>query len=419
MIKKVSLYRDDKCGAVKWRVRWYGKYDPKKGKEKRYSKTFDLKRDAERFQKQKEREFDKGIPRDPSNDTLKAYATRWLSNKQKIDDLRPATVLLYELTLERLYSHFGPDHLIRKIDRQAAMTFLAELQRKNDSEKPLSNWSRHRVLRHCKTLFNDAVKDGKINQNPFKGISGPKCTPSEWYYLKPHEFERLLEATQNLRDRVLYALAYTAGLRESEALALYWADIDFDKGRVRIVNRPGTNEYPPFEIKDSDVRTVPLPKITLDMLAQLQLDSPENIPFVLMDEQGCERIRMKWQECRKKGAPWLNRYWSNNVVRDFHRRVRRAEIDTGGKELTVHVLRKCCGQNWSNTLPINVVKEFMGHGSIDTTEKFYSTVDDSHYEKATGAMNDLFDPESGNTETKESDHKVTISEKSGEDSSRD
>jgi len=409
MYKKVSIYRDANGNGVKWRIRWYGSYNPNTEKQRRYSKTFDRKKDAERFQKQKEKEFEQGVLRDPSDETLKEYAERWLHNKAKIDNLRPATVLLYELTLKRLYNHFGPGMLMRKIDRRAAKTFLAELKPVNDNEKPLGNWSRHRVLRHCKTLFKEAAKDGVVSNNPFAEIARPKCTLSDWYYLKPDEFHKLLDATPTLREKVLYVLAYTTGLRESEALALYWENIDFDKSRVRIASRPATEKYPPFDVKDKDQRIIPLPKFALDLLTQLQCESPENVPFVLQDESGCKRIREKWQECQEQSRPWLNRYWSNNVIRNFHRRVLWAGIEPKDKELTVHVLRKCCGQNWANTLPINVVKEFMGHSSVDTTEKFYSTVDDEHFDRATKTMNDLLKTRPEKAGAEKSDHKLTIS----------
>ena len=406
MIRKVSIYRcKNASGKIEWRVRWFGVCDPNTGKQKRYSKTFKLKKDAEKFQKQKINEFDKGLLRDPSRETLKEYAERWLHNKTRIDNLRPATVTLYELTLKRLYNYFGTDTLIRKIDRRAAKSFLADLK-PIAGEKSLGSWSRHRVLRHCKTLFKDAVKDGIVLNNPFSEISRPKCTPSEWYYLRPDEFYKLIEVTPKLSEKVLYALCYTAGLRESEALSLYWTNIDFDKGRVRIMNRPATEQYPPFDVKDSDARTVPLPKITLDLLTQLQLESPESVPFVLMDKKGCQRVRDKWQECQKDGKHWLNRYWANNTIRNFHRRIDWAEIETDGKELTVHVLRKCCGQNWANHLPMNVVKEFMGHSDIATTQTYYSCVVDAHYERATETMNDLL----RKAEAEKSDLKVTFSD---------
>lgn len=409
MTKKIGLYRCKTDNGTQWRVRWFGRYDPKTEKPKRYSKTFVKKKDAERFQQAKRDELKQGTPRDPSNETLKGYTVRWLLNKTKIENLRPATVILYELTLKRLYNHFGPDALMRKIDRRAAKTFLAELKPIIDSDKPLGNWSRHRVLRHCKTLFKEAAKDGVVGVNPFDEIARPKCTTSEWCYLKSDGFHKLLEVTPTLKEKVLYALAYTAGLRESEALALYWTDIDFDKGRVRITPRPETKEYPPFDVKDSDVRTIPLPELTLNLLIRLQLESPDNVPFVIMDKQGCQRIRDKWQKCCEQKRPWFNRYWSNNIIRNFHRRVLWAGIETNGKELTVHVLRKCCGQNWANDLPMNVVKEFMGHSSMETTEKFYSTVDDVHYDKAQKIMNDQLKTEPKKAGAEKTDLKLTFS----------
>jgi hypothetical protein len=36
-----------------------------------------------------------------------------------------------------------------------------------------------------------------------------------------------------------------------------------------------------------------LPKFTLDLLTQLQLESPEGVPFVPVDKQGCQRISDK------------------------------------------------------------------------------------------------------------------------------
>jgi integrase len=79
---------------------------------------------------------------------------------------------------------------------------------------------------------------------------------------------------------------------------------------------------------------------------------------------------------------WRLRYWANNVIKNFHRRVKRAGIDNADKKLTVHVLRKCCIQNWRNNLPENVVKAWGGHSGIETIDRFYSTVDEMHYEAA-------------------------------------
>ena len=120
--KKIGIYKNGK----QWRVRWFGQYDPKIGRQKRYSKTFARKKDAERFKKQKEKDLDQGAARDISGETLADYGQQWLRNKAGAQGLRPATIELYGLTLGRLYKHFGEDCLLRKIDRREAQAFLAK-----------------------------------------------------------------------------------------------------------------------------------------------------------------------------------------------------------------------------------------------------------------------------------------------------
>ncbi len=394
MVTKIGLY---KCGK-QWRVRWYGKYDPKTGKQKRYSKTFDRKTDAEQFREEKKKEFGQGVKRDPSNESLKDYCERWLRHREQIGGIRPATAILYRGTFDRLYEYFGPDLLLRQIDRRAVKDFLASLTPKQNTES-LSGWSKHRILRQCKTLFAEAVRDGIIAVNPFLEQDEPECIPSEWYYLRPDEFHKVLFVTPSLREKVLYALAYTAGLRKTELISLYWTDIDFDRAVVRIANRKATADYPPFYVKNKKNRDIPLPEFTVTLLKQLREQSPASVPFVLMTSQRCQTIREKWQQCKAQGGQWQDKNWENNTLRAFQTRVKQAGIDAGGKKLTLHVLRKCCIQNWANELPMNVAKKLAGHSSIETTAKFYSTVDDMHLKAAAKASNKLL----------ATDHKLTFS----------
>lgn len=391
MITQVGTYRCKTPAGIRWCVRWYGRYDPQTGKSKRYSKTFNLKKDADKFQKQKEKEFQGGAQRDTSTETLKEYCELWLKNRTRIRGLMPGTVTLYREAHERLYDFFGQDTLMRRIDRRMAQAFIAELKPINKKRiKSLSSWSRDRVLRECKTLFADAECDGVVVKNPFAKIKGPKTKSSPWYRVKPDEYRELLSVTPTVREKTLYALAYTGGLRLTEALALRWEEIDFVREEVHVVNRPATETLPPFFVKDYEARTIPLPRHTIVLLLELQEQSPEKVPYVLLTESRYRRVIAKWQKCKAEGKPWYNKYYANNSLREFKKRTKRAGIKPGNKTLSIHTLRKNYCQNLvDGGLPITTVKELMGHADISTTQKYYTTVEESHREKAVALQNEL------------------------------
>ena len=163
---------------------------------------------------------------------------------------------------------------------------------------------------------------------------------------------------------------------------------------------------PPFSIKDHEERRIPLPPHTIDLLTQWQTEAPEGVPFVLLTADRYGRVKENWHEIRKAGLPWKNRYVINNVLRNFKSHVKRAGIKPIGK-FTVHTLRKCAGQNWADYLPMNVVKELMGHSNISTTAEFYNTVDRDHEKKAAKVVQQLLD-------TNKNDVKVTYESKTSQ-----
>ncbi len=55
----------------------------------------------------------------------------------------------------------------------------------------------------------------------------------------------------------------------------------------------------------------------------------------------------------------------------------------------IHCIRKSCGQNWANHLPIHVTMKLMGHSSVTTTQMFYSQVEPHHHIQAAEAIQKL------------------------------
>ncbi len=397
---KISIAKD-RHRKKPWRVCWQGEFDPATGKRRYYSRYFRTKAEAENFRAEQHHKFSRGVSRDkPAVVSLGDFCRDWVHTRK--NELRPASLEAHENTISRLKKFFGKDCTLCSITPQKAAAFIAEQKSmaKGHEGRELSDASREQVKRNSKCLFNGAVEWGILATNPFT-MRLKKLTPKRWHRVTVDEYHALLEAAQSLRIRVMYALLYTTGARLSEAFSLTWSDVDFENGRVMIANREGTATLPPFNIKDYEARRIPLPKHTIDLLTEWQAQAPEGVPYILLTKDRFELVKAKWQELRKAGKSWRNRYMINNVLRNFKGHYKRAGIKPVGK-LTIHTLRKCAGQNWADHLSMHVVKELMGHSSISTTQIYYTQVDADHEAKAARVINHLLNTSKETQTSKES-----------------
>ena len=84
MEQKICIVKDNRPNRKKtWLARWWGEYDPRTGKQRRYSKSFTLKKDAELFAEEKEAEFKAGLPRDQRDITLRQLCQKFMANRTK------------------------------------------------------------------------------------------------------------------------------------------------------------------------------------------------------------------------------------------------------------------------------------------------------------------------------------------------
>ncbi|MCP4260677.1 MAG: site-specific integrase [Planctomycetes bacterium] len=391
---KVGLYHYANR-KLPWMVRWYGEINPKTGQPKRYSKSFRTKRKADDFKAEKMQEFKKGIKRDrPEKVTLGRLCEEFLKTWNPA--AKESTKGLYRNTIARLFNYFAKSQLVRSVGPREADSFLAsQIHYLIEPNKQLSEWSRLQIVTHCKTIFDTAVRWQWITKNPFADVRMIKPCTKRWHRLTVPEYRRLVDVAPTLRWKLFYAMAYTSGARSGELFSLTWADIDFERGRLNIQNREGTDRMPSFSIKDKDARFVQLPTETLDLLAQYQQEAPEGVPYILLTAERYKRVLQRWHKYRKQGKPWKNRYMVNNVLRDFKVHAKRAGLQFNG-EFTIHTFRKTCAQNWADYLPTNVVKFYLGHSNINTTNKFYSIVDESHTARTTKVMNQMLKAETEN-----------------------
>lgn len=398
--------------VLSWTVRWFGEYDPATGKKRRYSKSFRLKRDAERFRAERQAEFDKGAQRDKPRDiTVKEFCDKYLARRQH--EWSAKTKQKIEDSCDRLVAHFGAGLPLRAITPDRASTFWSQAKkvRPGFEGQELSRYTRNCLARDAKTMFKYAVEWGDLASNPFAGIRlmrVGKRNRRDWHYVKPEEYRALLRVAPTLRWKVFYTLAYTSAARSGELFNLTEENVDLERGRLLIRSREPTAALPPFHVKDHEDREVPLPRHAVKLVEAWLKDRPKGSPFILLTPERYRLVLERWRKHRSSGKAWLNDYMANNTVREIRRHAQWAGLNLDGT-LTTHCFRKSCGQNWADNLPMNVVKELMGHADISTTAEFYSTVSEEHEAKAQWVIEALT---MGGTGEK-SDAKVTPEAKTG------
>jgi len=395
MTTKVGLYKDKRNKRRPWVVRWFGEYDPAIGTERQYYESFTTKREAETVRAAKQARMDADGLRDrPRELTIGEFIERFLESRAS--KTRSGTRYNYRLTLEQLAAFAGENTVLRTITAELADRFIATRQRVAATGTGYSPWSRNKHLSVARVAFNVAVRWGYLHANPFAQIRAQRCSPRKWHHLNPCEFLAVLSVVEDPRWQAFYLLAYTTGARFGQLFNLTWADLDFERCQVTIQDRPGTDDMPPFRVKDYEARTILLPKQALEALLVWQAQAPEGVPYVLLTAARWQRVREHWQLCREgkpwrlnrqsgelKWVEWDNRHMVNNVLRDVRGHVRSAGVVTQAP-LTVHTLRKSFGQNHADAgTPMHVLQGLMGHSSITTTKKHYLQRSDANERAAT------------------------------------
>jgi len=116
---------------------------------------------------------------------------------------------------------------------------LASLHARGYAPKSLA-----RILSAWRSLFRHLVREGRLAANPCTGIRPPKGARKLPHTLSPDEMACLLAApggadedAWTVRDRAMFELMYSSGLRLAELVGLAPEDVDHDAGEVRVTGK--------------------------------------------------------------------------------------------------------------------------------------------------------------------------------------
>ncbi|MBV9201241.1 MAG: site-specific integrase [Alphaproteobacteria bacterium] len=214
---------------------WELKFDvqSENGQRKtRYVTFHGGKRDAQKKLTELLDRVNKGSFIDPLKTTLSEFLDRWEGW---------AATQVSAKTLERykdLLTHHVRPHLRGRPVQKLRTVDFAELYGKLQSPKPDGAGLAPRTVGHVHRLlhrvFGHAVKWSVIGANPVTAAEPPRVQRREIDILDPDQIRAVLHALRGHRLYPVVVIALATGMRRGEIVALRWADIDLDGGKIRV-----------------------------------------------------------------------------------------------------------------------------------------------------------------------------------------
>lgn len=185
------------------------------------------KKDAQTVLNKLLRDKDMGALIEPAKMVLDEYLDHWLETSVK-PRVREGTHQEYAATLRRnVRPLLGAKKLgsIKPVDIQGLYT---EMQKRGLKDS----------VRYTHTILKDALKQAvkwqMLSQNPADFVDLPKISKSKVQALTQEESQRFLKVAKPTKWHCFFSLLLSTGLRPSEALGLYWTDLDLAKGTLTV-----------------------------------------------------------------------------------------------------------------------------------------------------------------------------------------
>ena len=209
-----------------------GKIDGKRKKKEKGG--FRTKKEAEQALTAAMNEYNNaGTVFEASDITVSDYLDQWYDLHCKLN-LKYNTQVGY---LQIIENHLKPKFGIYKL-KAINSTILQEYA----NSLKLNGYSKSHIV-GILTVFQSALDYAieplhYISQNPMKSVKSPKVErkPRERIILTLDEWQRIIDRFRDTRYYILLMIGFYTGLRISEAFALTWDDIDFEK-RTLSVNK--------------------------------------------------------------------------------------------------------------------------------------------------------------------------------------
>lgn len=205
-----------------------------------------------------------------------------------------------------------------------------------------------RKLAAIRTFFKFLVREGAAGTNPASGIRAPKRARPLPRALNVDEVDRFFGKSSGMsaRDRSIFELLYSSGLRVGELTSLKVEDLDVKNGWVRVVGKGNKERYVPVGSKACQALEEYLP------LREVQ--------------------EMQAASVLGRGSLFLNSRGGPLSSRSV-RRILKTYLDVAGlaRDVSPHAFRHSFATHMlQGGADLRSIQELLGHAGLSTTQRY-------------------------------------------------
>lgn len=233
------------------------------GKRNSISTRTKIKAEALKFLSDFKKEFEKRKLQKLISVSLNEYCERFLSYSQTIHTSK--TQKAYRSTLDYFKAFLG--NITLNEITHSKMNDYFEQRIKNGSI-----YQARKDLICINSLFNKAIAEGHILQNPCKDIKRFRLPQKQPLFFTELEFDLLISKVKKKDLKDLFVFAIQSGLRLGELVSLQWNQIDFQSRLLTLTNQNHLT-------KSKKIRTLPLSIKALQILTERERNKNGDIVF--------------------------------------------------------------------------------------------------------------------------------------------
>lgn len=360
----IQSYKKD--GKNYYKFQLYVGTDPLTGKRLKTTRSgFKTKKEAQLAISRLQLEIERGDFGKKTTDTYQDIYNLWIV--QYKNTVKEST---FVKTKEMFKNHILPamgDYKVDKINVRSCQKHVDEW---------FSKFKKYRTMKaYASKVLDYAVTLEVIPNNPMKKITmpvkieQPLDTKNENFYTKDelNHFLDCLEKGRNFRAYVLFRLLAFSGIRQGEALALTWNDINFKDSEININKALSHGEGLTLIIQTpktkSSIRTIKLDNKTMDILKEWKMRQKQD--YLKLGINTLKPNQLLFSNSK-------NGLLEPNVIRNW---ILHVQNKFGLKKITIHGLRHSnVTLLFEAGASIKEVQERLGHSDIKTTMDIYAHV---------------------------------------------